>query len=234
MQYISPRFENYEFHFARINVLLGANGAGKSKVLMDIRDHISKEGGSKPVFIEGGRTIKIEDVLKLDVKNFQQYDRLESAIAQYERKRAKSLADRVFDALIVLEKRELQLKAKHSDDVEAWHAGNRSAEYPKRPAAPLGRVFGLFTEIFPQIVLTFDYHARRLSASKGGQPYGPSSLSDGEKQVFSILADLIELEDTHKVIIADEPELNLHPELAERLWTLIENEFPKQRIPEHH
>lgn len=206
--------------------MLGANGAGKSRILTELRDAIVKSGGTKPVFIEGGRTIKIEDVLKLDAKNFQQYDRLESAEAQYESKRAKSLADRVFDALVVLEKRELQLKAKHSDDVEVWQSRGGLGAYPKRQRPPLSRLFDLFTEIFPQISLSFDYQARRLSASKGGQPYGPSSLSDGEKQVFSILADLIELAGTHSVIIADEPELNLHPELAERLWTLIENEFP--------
>lgn len=170
MNYTSPRFGNYEFRFGRINVLLGANGTGKSKVLAEIRDWIAKAGGTKPVFIEGGRTIKLEDVLKLDAKNFQQYDRLESAIAQYERKRAKSLADRVFDALVVLEKRELQLKARHSDEVEVWAVGARSSDYPKRPPAPLGRLFELFTEISPQIVLTFDYEARRLSANKGGHP----------------------------------------------------------------
>ncbi len=181
--------------------------------------------GSKPVFIEGGRTITIKDVLQLDARNFSQFDRLESAIAQYENKRKVSLADRLFDALVVLEKRELHLKSTHSDLVEAWITGGKVGEYPKRRIAPLSRLFELFSEIFPQITLTYDYEARRLTAQKNGATYGPSNLSDGEKQVFSILADLIDLEDAHKVIIADEPELNLHPELAERLWTLIEDEF---------
>jgi len=95
-----------------------------------------------------------------------------------------------------------------------------------RAQPPLDHLFELFNEIFPQITLTYDSHARRLAAQKNGESYGPSSLSDGEKQVFSILADLIGLDETYKLIVADEPELNLHPELAERLWTLIENEFP--------
>lgn len=226
MEYISPRFNNHIFSFERINVILGANGAGKSKLLAELRDSIPKvRASSKPVFIEGGRTIKISDVLKFDVNNFQRYDRLDSAIAQYEKKRRTSLADRLFDALVILEKRELHLKSVHSDLVEAWESTGRTGDYPKRGIAPLSRLFDLFTEIFPQIALSYDYEARRLSAQKSGIPYGPSSLSDGEKQVFSILADLIDLEDAHDVIIADEPELNLHPELAERLWTLVENEF---------
>lgn len=227
LKYTSPRFGNFEFAFDRINVILGANGAGKSKLMMELRDSISRIiAGKKAVFIEGGRTIKLVDVIQFDMKNFQKFDRLESAIQQHERKRAISLADRIFDAIVVLEKKELQLKSSHSDAVEAWNSRGRMGDYPNRPTAPLTRLFDLFAEIFPKITLTFDYQGRRLTVQQGDQQYGPSDLSDGEKQVFSILADLIELDETHQAIIVDEPELNLHPELAERLWTLVENEFP--------
>lgn len=227
VKYQAPRFNGFLFEFGRINVILGANGSGKSRLLSELRDAVpGLLSGTKAVYIEGGRAIKLEDVLKLDAKNFQHFDKLESAFKQWDRKRTSSLADRVFDALVVLEKRELALKAQHSDAVEAWNATGRSGPYPTRPRAPLARLFELFTELFPQIELSYDYDARRMSAHKNGQKYGPSTLSDGEKQVFSVLADLIEIDEAHRVIIADEPELNLHPELAERLWTLVENEFP--------
>lgn len=226
MKHNSPRYNNFEFNFRRVNVILGANGAGKSKFLTELKGSVANlMNGAKAVYIEGGRTITIKDVLQLDHTNVGQFDRLESAIAHYEIKRATSLADRVFDALVVLEKRDLEGKSKHSDAVEQWSKNGLKGECPKRKQPALDRLFELFNEIFPQITLAYDTHARRLSAQKNGQGYGPSSLSDGEKQVFSILADLIELEDAHKLIIADEPELNLHPELAERLRTLIEIEF---------
>ncbi len=229
MKHISSRYNNYEFDFGRVNVILGANGAGKSTFLQELKGHIATIfPGAKTVYIEGGRTIKITDVLQLDHRNVQQYDRLESALQAYEGKRANSLADRVFDALVILEKKGLQLKSQHSDDVEKWVASGQKGECPKRKQPPLDKLFELFNEIFPQITLNFSNEARRLSAIKNGAGYGPSSLSDGEKQVFSILADLIELDESHKVVIADEPELNLHPELAERLWALIENEFPEK------
>ena len=229
MEFKAPRFKNFEFAFSRVTVILGANGSGKSRFLRDLRDAIpGLTGGSKAVFIEGGRTIKIQDVLQFDARNFQHYDRLESAERQWEEKRTKSLADRVFDALVVLEKRDLQLKARHSDAVEHWHEGGGKGPYPTRQRAPLARLFDLFSEIFPQITLSFDHDARRLTAHKHGEHYGPSGLYEVEKKVLSILADLIELDETHRVIIADEPELNLHPELAERLWNLVENEFPEK------
>ena len=229
MQHTSARYGNFAFDFQRVNVILGANGSGKSKLLTELKDQAgSLTNGFKAVYIEGGRTIKIKDVLQLDHTNVSQYDRLESAIQHYYNKRATSLADRVFDALVVLDKRDAQLKAQHSDEVDRWIADGHKGDCPRRSQPPLEHLFELFGEIFPLITLTYDSNSRRLSAQKHGHSYGPSNLSDGEKQVFSILADLIELDETHKIIVADEPELNLHPELAERVWTLIENEFPEK------
>lgn len=229
MKHTSPRYPNFQFDFGRINVILGANGAGKSKFLTELKDAVSSlTNGAKAVYIEGGRTIKIKDVLQLDHTNVNQFDRMESALTHYTNKRATSLADRVFDALVVLDKRDAQVKSQHSDAVAMWSKGGHVGPCPQRAQPPLDHLFELFNEIFPQIILTYDSHSRRLAAQKGGESYGPSSLSDGEKQVFSILADLIELDENHKLIVADEPELNLHPELAERLWTLIENEFPEK------
>lgn len=227
MKHISPRYNNHEFTFKRVNVILGANGVGKSKFLTELKDHVGiLTNGARAVYIEGGRTIIIKDVLQLDHSNVNQFERYDSGIAYYESKRAVSLASRVFDALVMLEKRDVRIKSHHSDAVEKWVEEGATGICPTRKQPPLERLFELFNEIFPQISLTYDSEGRRLSALKNGQSYGPSGLSDGEKQVFSILADLIELEETHKLIIADEPELNLHPELAERLWTLLENEFP--------
>jgi hypothetical protein len=155
IKYRAPRFDGFLFEFGRINVILGANGSGKSRLLSELRDAVPGVlSGTKAVYIEGGRTIKLEDVLKLDAKNFQHFDKLESAFAQWDRKRTRSLADRVFDALVVLEKRELALKAQHSDAVEAWNAAGRVSPYPNRPRAPLVRLFELFAELFPQIALS--------------------------------------------------------------------------------
>lgn len=199
-------------------------------LLREIRDVLRKQKDKKLVYIEGGRAIKIRDVLQLTTANYNQFDRYESALRHYEQKRVASLADRVFDALFYLDRKDAYLKAKHSDAVDRWIGAGKKGECPTRAQPPLDRLFELVSEIFPQIALTYDASARRFAVNKNGSQYGPSNLSDGEKQVFSILADLIELDDDHEIIIADEPELNLHPELAERLWSLVENEFPEKRF----
>lgn len=226
MEFTSKRYPSTPFQLGRVNAILGANGAGKSQVLREIKQFATKDAPGSVVFIEGGRTIQIADAITLDVKTYSRYDKLESAASYYSRKRSESLADRIFDLIIVLEKKDQQLKGEHSDAVTEWVRSGSNGNPPVRAPTPMARLFGLFSEIFPQLALSFDHPGRRLWVKKDGEDYGPSSLSDGEKQVFSILADLIELEDKHTLIVADEPELNLHPELAERLWTLIEGEFP--------
>jgi energy-coupling factor transporter ATP-binding protein EcfA2 len=133
MKYKSTRNNNYEFDLERVTVFLGANGSGKSKLLVEIKDGMhSIRVGSKPIYIEGGRTITLKDVLQYDHSNFQQFERLDSALAIYEGKKNQSLASRVFDALVVLEKKEQHLKSQHSDQVEKWNTGGRVGDYPKR------------------------------------------------------------------------------------------------------
>ena len=70
MIHTSPRYGNFQFVFSRVNVILGANGAGKSKFLTELKDSVAAlTSGAKAVYIEGGRTIKIKDVLQLDHTN---------------------------------------------------------------------------------------------------------------------------------------------------------------------
>ncbi len=230
MKHVSPRFPNHEFVFKRINVILGANGSGKSKLLEELKKAGVDQKGTnqrrKVIYIEGGRTMVIKDVVQPEGPQVGNYMTMEGAEKHYEQKRDKKLAGRVLDALIVLDKRDAEIKAQHSDTVEKWIASGSPGKCPTRPLPPLERLFALFTEIFPGIALSYSQKNKTLVAQQKGQEYGPSHFSDGEKQVFSILADLIELADDQTLIIADEPELNLHPDLAARLWTLIENEFP--------
>jgi ABC-type multidrug transport system ATPase subunit len=61
----------------------------------------------------------------------------------------------------------------------------------------------------------------------GGTPYSVSSMSEGEKQAFTLLADIAVLTNKRSVFFVDEPELNLHPTLAEKLWTSIEEAYPE-------
>lgn len=222
----SARHGNYEFELKRINVFLGANGCGKSTLLNEIKQAVMTQQAHKVIYIEGGRALQVVDSLEVDQQSFKQFEKLDAAITNYENKRAQNLSGRIKDALIVLDRQDQAIKVRHSDQVDAWLKGDRKDECPVRPYPPLERLFDIFKEIFPEIELSFNGGDKRLWASKGGSKYGPSKLSDGEKQVFSILADFMEVKDAFRFVVIDEPELNLHPELANKLWSRIEAEFP--------
>lgn len=228
MHFVSDLLGGYTLELGRVSVFLGANGVGKSRLLREIKDNPSKLGGvGKLVYIEGGRTIKIDNQLKFTPQTFQYYDRLETSEAQWSKKVTQSLADRVFDGIMVLHQRGVVINTAYANSVEAWLEAGQLGPCPVRTKPPLHKVFELFHEIFPAIKLGFDEAKRVLSAEKYGQGYGPASLSDGEKQVFSVLSDLMDLKDEFKHVVVDEPELNLHPTLAEALWSLVEGEFPE-------
>ncbi|MBZ2190274.1 ATP-binding protein [Alcanivorax sp. JB21] len=229
--YQSKRFPEVEINFGRINVVLGSNGAGKSSLLTEIRDNIRLSGiMGKPVYIEGGRAIEIKDNLDVDPKEYQKYHKFDSANKTYQNKRGGKLSLRLRDALIVLDKLDNEIRYEHSDRTLKWFESNPAqiGSFPARPKPPLTRLFEMFQEIFPDIGLSYDNAKRVLRAEKNGALYGPSRLSDGEKQVFSILAEFIEMPDEYNVVIVDEPELNLNPGLAEQLWTLVEESYPEK------
>jgi ATPase subunit of ABC transporter with duplicated ATPase domains len=52
IKYRAPRFDGFLFEFGRINVILGANGSGKSRLLSELRDAVPGVlSGTKAVYI---------------------------------------------------------------------------------------------------------------------------------------------------------------------------------------
>lgn len=217
--------------FGRVSVLLGANGTGKSKLLTEIRSMAGKFLPEHKILnIEGGRALTMYDHLQLDARNFNQYKTYDQTFQQYSNKRAGTLQSRLFDGLKSLEQLSETKRIEHSDLVTQWlekiDEKSTVSEVPRRSIDPMDRVFEAFNDIFPTISLSYYPNDKRLRCKKGDARYGPTSLSDGEKQVFSILVDVVELAEEKTILFVDEPELNLNPGLANRLWGSIESMLP--------
>jgi len=84
----------------------------------------------------------------------------------------------------------------------------------------------MFSEVFPEIQLRLENENKDLMVYKAEQRYSITELSDGERQVLFILADIALSAEPNSLIIADEPELNLNSQLAARLWDTIEGRLP--------
>ncbi len=225
-QYHSTRL-NTDFSFGKINVILGANGSGKSKLLVEIRDNahsIFTRSANKIIYVEGGRAINVNGNLQLNRNNFNQFRSIDIASQTRQEKLKSTIASRIQESLILLDVKGQEIKSNHSDKVDEWKQNGMNGSYPERETPPIEKLINLFQEIFPKIKLTFNESNKNLSCSKNeSEPYDISQLSDGEKQVISILADIALLADQDSVLVIDEPELNLNPALAIKLWNTIES-----------
>ncbi len=216
-----------EATLGRVTVLLGANGAGKSKILTAIRNQpvAFQPPVRSVVYVEGGRVVSLPSDLKINRNTIDTHGTYDQALSQHKSKRQKGFAKRIVDALFALERKSEQDKSTHSDAVEAWQNGGCPGASPRRAEPEVDQLFRLFHEIFPAIELSLD-REKMLKATKRGQTYPAPQMSDGERQVFGLLADIAMLAGRESLIVVDEPELNLNALLADDLWTTLETEFP--------
>jgi len=223
---VAPLNHPFQADFRRINVILGSNGTGKSKLLQTLKEHVGQFGRTDVAFVEGGRTLQIPQQLRLDAKTFA-FSSLERAEKSHQQKRRSKLAERITEALFALEGKGSIEYRRHSDATELWASNGFKGERPARIEPPLEKLFRIFSTIFPEISLSFDEGTRSLFCRRNkSAPYSPTALSDGEKQVFCLIADLLLLSSNNPLIVVDEPELNLNPSLAIDLWRLIESTLP--------
>lgn len=218
----------FSAEFQRINIILGGNGTGKSKILNKLKGHVNSFGFARQlIYVEGGRTMTIPDSLQLDQRNFNQYRTYQQTENSYKSKRQTTISQRIKDALILLEQKEQEINNTFAKEAHNWDLFGRKDSFPFKPQAPLERLFDIFNEVFPSISLKFISAQKSLKCYKNGSEYSPSQLSDGEKQIFCLLADIFMLTEPGSLIIVDEPELNLNPGLACRFWDILENELPE-------
>jgi ABC-type cobalamin/Fe3+-siderophores transport system ATPase subunit len=215
-----------EREFGRITVLLGANGSGKSRLLRALATVPRINGAQRSVvYVEGGRAIR-----------FPEHIDIGSVDASYTAAQGSSLTTRIEKLLAMLE-------VERSDTVSEYQAAlyrwvNVDKEDPeKRPVekpSRLKRINEVFSRLLPRRAFSMtpksrtpltDKRAMRLRnwyLENNGVTYDIGTLSDGEKQVLCLLADVGELSPEKALILVDEPELNLHPSLAAELWNGIE------------
>ena len=73
----------------------------------------------------------------------------------------------------------------------------------------------------PKTLLDPDPQSRELSYSSEGSTFPLTSLSSGEQEIVSVVFDFLLRSPTDCVVIFDEPELHLHPELISRLLNTL-------------
>src|SRR5262249_40407279 len=149
--------------FSRVNVLLGANGSGKTRTLKWLlngpphgkaKNRIFPKGGEQSPFwpgrpairIEGGRTMALAGSLAIDLQEFRQLQTEESRDRHYALMRTQfRLSDRVKFALLLIERLGEEAEKTWAKRVALWSESSRSTPLPPTPEAPLARLLRMFS-----------------------------------------------------------------------------------------
>jgi energy-coupling factor transporter ATP-binding protein EcfA2 len=123
--------------FEHVNVIMGANGSGKSKLLGVIASNLVGTGHAyKPVLVEGGRTTEFKTNVRVDQQSWHIYNNPKGLEEGYISNRSSTLNMRMRTTLLILKALEQSRKAEHSDLVQLWCDGGKSGDCPARPEMP--------------------------------------------------------------------------------------------------
>jgi energy-coupling factor transporter ATP-binding protein EcfA2 len=214
--------------FGRVTVILGVNGAGKTRLLQWLaRATFPTDPTGGPqyrfwptrnvLYIEGNRVIQFDRLRRggsietsRHLGRTAEFEvRLRSLFAK--RARADTEADRVFQQALL-----------------KWYEGGQQGPGPMRDPKQIESLLGLLNAYFGE--LTWEWFQAPaedgcLRVKRGGKQYFTNTLSEGEKQIADMIMDLSEAAQ-NTVFLVDEPELHLHPQQAESFWAGVEGSKP--------
>jgi hypothetical protein len=217
-----PGMAALDIELGRITVLIGVNGSGKSRIIMQLASEASRFFSARPVVLaEGWRSIS-PFVLHVDP------GQTSNTIHEYKKKLPSNLSARIGEMLrtVAGKQPDVARKIKYAEAHTRWRDGGRDGPEPEMERSRLDVVIGLFNELCATTQM-FHQDGKLWFSKDRDARYGPAGLSDGEKQLLLFTLDTLFFADPNSVFLIDEPELHLHPALAARLWGVVERERPE-------
>lgn len=222
-----------EVTFSRTVVIVGANGAGKSRLGAWLENPRTVIGG--PGRHDSGST-RVADAFRIGAQRVLNLpasaERLEVTAATTQLQRGSDGAmsgTRLAGDPVVGQSADFPLlvNALFADRMSIaatylalGHATGGSPGVPQTDK--LTELERTWSTAFPHRRLVFGDHTVRAAPSGGGDEYGATLLSDGERVGFYLIGQAL-LAPKAALIIVDEPEIHLHESLQGALWSAIEN-----------
>ena len=198
-------------------VIIGANGAGKTSLINELRKNSIDEMYVLPAqkllyFVSNihdrngiSRERYIQDLKKVDLK----YE----TIDLYQSKIENDFSNK-FTKLITL------LVKDYTNIVT-----RRSRKEKNLPLTLWDRVEHIWNQIFPEIIFELEPDDRVIKVEKNGSKYSINGLSDGERCILFYIGNVL-LAPENSYIIVDEPETFLNAAIYNELWDLLISERP--------
>lgn len=207
-------------------IIIGANGAGKSRLGAWIEQNDIKNVHR----VSAQRSLNFDDFISL--KSYKQTENLlwfgvENEPHQHQMNKqqrwnyGKFTTSMVNDyntvLSAVLAKRNLQndqyLKECKQRDIEG-------KPHDPVPKDVLDILYGIWNEIYPHRII--EIVDAQVNVNLGEVSYKGIEMSDGERVALYLIAQCLAIPE-NKIIIIDEPEVHLHRSIMNKLWKSIEN-----------
>lgn len=196
-------------------VIIGANGAGKSSLINELRKNSIDEMYVLPAQKLLYFVLKIHDRNEITreryIQDLKEVDLKYETIDLYPTKIENDFSN-TFTKLITL------LVKDYTDIVT-----RRSRREKNLPITLLDRVEQIWNQIFPEITFNPESNHRVLEVVRNGSKYSINGLSDGERCILFYIGNVL-LAPENSYIIVDEPETFLNAAIYNELWDLLISE----------
>lgn len=232
-----PDKTQHEFELGKPVVILGANGAGKTRFtvqLEKINDYYFDDYlnyGRRTINVQihrlsAQKSLSINDIIRLiDLKSAENklkcgYENLTNKRdSRYNGKPAINLLNDYNEVLSLLfAKQNKELEDEHYIYKEAYL---NNQDIPKPITTIVEKVTNIWNELLPQRKL--DLSGNNVHAIYNDKAYHGQEMSDGERVILYMICQALVLE-PETLFIIDEPELHIHKAILNKLWTRLEQE----------
>lgn len=202
-------------------VIIGANGAGKTSLINELRKNNSKINSNEMYVLPAqkllcfathiqDRNVVDEDSYITEFNNISlKYETIDLYLNQID-----ANFSNTFTKLITL------LVKDYTNIVT-----RRSRKEKDLPLTLWDRVEQIWNKIFPEIIFELEPDDRVVKVEKNGSKYSINGLSDGERCVLFYIGNVL-LAPENSYIIVDEPETFLNAAVYNELWDLLILERP--------
>ena len=200
-------------------VIIGANGAGKTSLINELRKNNSKINSNEMYVLPAqkllcfathiqDRNVVDEDSYITEFNNISlKYETIDLYLNQID-----ANFSNTFTKLITL------LVKDYTNIVT-----RRSRKEKDLPLTLWDRVEQIWNQIFPEIIFELEPDDRVVKVEKNGSKYSINGLSDGERCILFYIGNVL-LAPENSYIIVDEPETFLNAAVYNELWDLLISE----------
>ena len=218
-----------------VNILSGSNGMGKSTIINRSAHHLEvmrdgrltnnpESGVHVKFFPEDATSIQFDVISSIDrpIMNSDMLKKIPGADIRTELDwQLYNLQRRYLNYQVNIGNRIITLLTSGSPEDQL-----KAAELTK----PKKEFQDLIDDLFAPTAKKIDRSTNEIFFNQYGETISPYLLSSGEKQMLVIMLTALVQENSHCVMLMDEPEISLHIEWQQRLVTLIRTLNPNAQI----